>query len=142
MSSYGGPFFTAALFKLLQDILAFAQPQLLKRYVCCLWGFDERITDSSWRAFAGSFNSLRLTAPRLPSQLTTVTSSRSLCLLAPSRKPCSSTATSLASSKLGEFPPSSSHTSRPLTQSSSSQNAGPCWSRFTHLQEVLGTFER
>lgn len=30
-AAYGGPFFTAAVFKLLQDCLAFAQPQLLKR---------------------------------------------------------------------------------------------------------------
>ncbi|GAA6044266.1 hypothetical protein JCM8097_004322 [Rhodosporidiobolus ruineniae] len=30
-SAYGGPFFMAAVFKLLQDCLSFAQPQLLKR---------------------------------------------------------------------------------------------------------------
>ncbi|KAK4053428.1 hypothetical protein OIV83_001593 [Microbotryomycetes sp. JL201] len=30
-SAYGGPFMTAALFKLLQDVLSFTQPQLLKR---------------------------------------------------------------------------------------------------------------
>ncbi|KAK4056218.1 hypothetical protein OIO90_002659 [Microbotryomycetes sp. JL221] len=30
-SAYGGPFMTAALFKLLQDLLSFTQPQLLKR---------------------------------------------------------------------------------------------------------------
>ncbi|GAA5971441.1 hypothetical protein JCM11641_008352 [Rhodosporidiobolus odoratus] len=31
VSAYGGPFFMAAVFKLLQDILSFTQPQLLKR---------------------------------------------------------------------------------------------------------------
>ncbi|GAA6005323.1 hypothetical protein JCM10207_002938 [Rhodosporidiobolus poonsookiae] len=50
VSAYGGPFFTAAIFKLLQDVLSFTQPQLLKRLLLFVATYN---SDAAEPAFHG-----------------------------------------------------------------------------------------
>ncbi|GAA5856368.1 hypothetical protein JCM8547_008708 [Rhodosporidiobolus lusitaniae] len=50
VAAYGGPFFMAALYKLLQDILAFVQPQLLRRLLQFVGTYN---TDDGEPAFHG-----------------------------------------------------------------------------------------
>jgi hypothetical protein len=53
-AAYGGPFMWAALFKLLQDILSFSQPQLLKRLLQFVATYN---TDTAEPAFHGCASS-------------------------------------------------------------------------------------
>lgn len=50
VASYGGPFFTAAIFKFLQDCLSFTQPQLLRRLLLFVGTYK---TDTPEPAFHG-----------------------------------------------------------------------------------------
>lgn len=51
MKAFGGPFILASIFKLIQDALAFAQPQLLKRLLAFVGTYS---TDKPEEPFHGS----------------------------------------------------------------------------------------
>ncbi|BGP13132.1 hypothetical protein JCM10213v2_001051 [Rhodosporidiobolus nylandii] len=51
-SAYGGPFFLAALFKLLQDLLSFTQPQLLKRLLQFVATYNTAAGEPAFHGYA------------------------------------------------------------------------------------------
>lgn len=51
LKAFGGPFILASIFKLIQDTLAFAQPQLLKRLLAFVGSYS---TDKPEEPFHGS----------------------------------------------------------------------------------------
>jgi ATP-binding cassette, subfamily C (CFTR/MRP), member 1 len=58
-AAYGGPFFMAALFKLLQDTLAFVQPQLLRRLLQFVASFKSDDPEPAFHGYILAFAMLR-----------------------------------------------------------------------------------
>lgn len=54
-AAYGGPFFIAALFKLLQDTLAFVQPQLLRRLLQFVASFKSDDPEPAFHGYILAF---------------------------------------------------------------------------------------
>lgn len=54
-AAYGGPFFMAALFKLLQDTLAFVQPQLLRRLLQFVASFKSDDPEPAFHGYILAF---------------------------------------------------------------------------------------